>query len=62
MIGSSVDSPAGLAVDWGSEKLYWTDSEMGRIEVSNLDGSMRSVLIWSGLNQPRDIIVDPVSG
>ena len=62
VIGSSLDSPAGLAVDWVSRKLYWTDSEVGRIEVSNLDGSQRSVLIWEGLGQPRDITVDPVSG
>lgn len=62
MVSSSVGSPAGLAVDWATRKLYWTDSEMGRIEVSNLDGSMRGVLIWSGLKKPRDIVVDPISG
>ncbi|WAR04037.1 LRP4-like protein [Mya arenaria] len=62
IIGSSVDTPTGLAVDWSTRKLYWTDSEMGRIEVASLDGSMRGVLIWEGLGQPRDIVVDPISG
>lgn len=59
--GSSVGSPAGLAVDWFTKKLYWTDTAMQRIEVSNLDGTMRCVLIWSGLDQPRDIVVEPFS-
>ena len=62
VVGSSLSGPAGLAVDWVSNKLYWTDSEAGRIEVSDLDGSQRSVLIWEGLGQPRDIIVEPISG
>ena len=62
VVGYSLDSPAGLAVDWVSKKLYWTDSEVGRIEVANLDGSQRSVLLWEDLGQPRDIIVDPISG
>lgn len=33
-----------------------------RIEVSNVDGSMRTVLIWENLDRPRDIVVDPVGG
>ena len=33
-----------------------------RIEVSNGDGSMRTVLIWENLDRPRDIVVDPIGG
>lgn len=33
-----------------------------RIEVSNTDGTMRTVLIWENLDRPRDIVVDPVGG
>lgn len=33
-----------------------------RIEVSNADGSMRTVLIWENLDRPRDIVVDPIGG
>ena len=54
------ESPAGLAVDWVTKKLYWTDAGTNRIEVSNLDGSMRSLLVWEGLDKPRDIVVDPI--
>lgn len=42
--------------------MYWTDAGTNRIEVSRLDGSMRSLLIWQGLDRPRDIVVDPIGG
>jgi DNA-binding beta-propeller fold protein YncE len=54
-----LESPAGLAVDWVTRKLYWTDAGTNRIEVSNLDGSMRGLVVWEGLEKPRDIVVDP---
>uniref|UniRef100_A0A8D0BEN1 Low-density lipoprotein receptor-related protein 4 n=1 Tax=Salvator merianae TaxID=96440 RepID=A0A8D0BEN1_SALMN len=57
---SSLESPAGLAIDWVTNKLYWTDAGTDRIEVSNTDGTMRTVLIWENLDRPRDIVVDPV--
>lgn len=99
---TSLESPAGLAIDWVTNKLYWTDagkqlifvyfnilfisfalssmtciaasalqhqldscfwvSGTDRIEVSNANGSMRTVLIWENLDRPRDIVVDPVGG
>lgn len=62
IIETSLESPAGLAIDWVTKKLYWTDAGTDRIEVSNTDGSMRSVLIWENLDRPRDIVVDPVGG
>jgi DNA-binding beta-propeller fold protein YncE len=55
-----LESPAGLAVDWVTYKLYWTDAGTNRIEVSNLDGTMRALLVWEGLDKPRDIVVDPI--
>uniref|UniRef100_A0A8C6Y101 Low-density lipoprotein receptor-related protein 6 n=1 Tax=Naja naja TaxID=35670 RepID=A0A8C6Y101_NAJNA len=55
---SGLLSPDGLAY-WLGEKLYWTDSETNRIEVSNLDGSLRKVLFWQELDQPRAIALDP---
>lgn len=61
-MGTSLESPAGLAVDWAGQNLYWTDAGNDRIEVSRLDGTLRSVLLWQDLDQPRDIVVDPRSG
>ncbi|XP_053574891.1 low-density lipoprotein receptor-related protein 6 [Bombina bombina] len=55
-------SPDGLACDWLGEKLYWTDSETNRIEVSNLDGTLRKVVFWQELDQPRAIALDPARG
>ncbi|XP_051886578.1 low-density lipoprotein receptor-related protein 6 isoform X2 [Pristis pectinata] len=55
-------SPDGLACDWLGKKLYWTDSETNRIEVANLDGSLRKVLFWQDLDQPRAITLDPARG
>jgi len=49
----------GIAVDWVSRKLYWTDSKSFRIEVSNLNGDNRKVLVWKNIDRPRAIAVDP---
>uniref|UniRef100_A0A672G5Y7 LDL receptor related protein 4 n=1 Tax=Salarias fasciatus TaxID=181472 RepID=A0A672G5Y7_SALFA len=62
VVDTSLESPAGLAIDWVTNKLYWTDAGTDRIEVSNADGSMRTVLIWENLDRPRDIVVDPIGG
>ncbi|KAA0723842.1 Low-density lipoprotein receptor-related protein 4 [Triplophysa tibetana] len=62
VMDTSLESPAGLAIDWLTSKLYWTDAGTDRIEVSNTDGSMRTVLVWENLDRPRDIVVDPIGG
>ena len=62
IITTGVVSPDGLACDWLGRKLYWTDSESNRIEVSHLDGSHRNVLYWMDLDQPRAITLDPANG
>ncbi|XP_067906739.1 low-density lipoprotein receptor-related protein 6 isoform X2 [Heterodontus francisci] len=59
---SGLVSPDGLACDWLGKKLYWTDSETNRIEVAHLDGSLRKVLFWQDLDQPRAITLDPARG
>ncbi|XP_043944066.1 low-density lipoprotein receptor-related protein 6 [Protopterus annectens] len=59
---SGLVSPDGLACDWLGGKLYWTDSETNRIEVANLNGSLRKVLFWQELDQPRAIALDPSRG
>lgn len=45
----------GLAVDAEGRKIFWTDTGTNRIEVANLDGSMRKVLVWRNLDSPRAI-------
>lgn len=62
VVSHGIVSPDGLACDWIGRKIYWTDSETNRVEVSNLDGSFRKVLFWEDLDQPRAIAVDPLRG
>lgn len=52
----------GLAIDWIHDKLYWTDSGTSRIEVSNLDGTQRKVLLWQNMEKPRAIALHPIEG
>lgn len=52
----------GLAVDWVSKKLYWTDCDFQEICVSSIDGKNRKTLIWNNLDNPRAIAVDPRAG
>ncbi|XP_054717262.1 low-density lipoprotein receptor-related protein 6-like [Uloborus diversus] len=62
IIHTGLMSPDGLACDWMGKKLYWSDSETNRIEVSNFDGSFRKVLFWKDLDQPRAIELVPMDG
>lgn len=55
-------SPTGLAFDWLTNKLYWTDADKAHIEVANSDGTMRTLLLWENLNRPQDLVIDPLGG
>ena len=46
-------------MDWVNNKIYWTDSYTKLIEVSELDGSNRLALVWSNMELPRPIVLDP---
>jgi len=59
---NNVKSAEGLAVDWISRNIYFTDSETRTIEVASLNGQYRKVLVRSNLKNPRGIAVDPVDG
>jgi low density lipoprotein receptor-related protein 5/6 len=45
LVGTEVEHPDGLAVDWVARNLYWTDTGTDRIEVSRLSGAYRKVKI-----------------
>ena len=49
----------GLAVQWRTSQLYWTDTTYNRISVSDLDGNNQLTLISSALEEPRAIALDP---
>lgn len=59
---SDIVSPEGVAVDWVSRRLYWTDSSKDTIEVASLDDpKQRAVVVRGNLVNPRGITVDPRS-
>jgi low density lipoprotein receptor-related protein 5/6 len=49
LVGTEVEHPDGIAVDWVARNLYWTDTGTDRIEVSRLSGAYRKVKINFGL-------------
>ena len=49
----------GLAVQWRTSQLYWTDTTYNRISVSDLDGNNQLTLISSALEEPSAIALDP---
>ena len=62
LFNQNVQTPDGLAVDIVGRNLYWTDTGTNKLEVSKLDGSYRKALITTGLDEPRDIILDVSKG
>ncbi|XP_059895450.1 LOW QUALITY PROTEIN: low-density lipoprotein receptor-related protein 2a [Gadus macrocephalus] len=57
-----VTDPEGLAVDWITGHIYWTDAGTNRIEVAELDGRYRKWLVYTDLDQPAAIVVNPSLG
>ena len=48
-----------LAVDWVHRLVFWTDTSKDQIEVANISNpEMRTVLISSGLEEPRGIAIN----
>ena len=59
---ATVRNPDGISVDWVANNLYWCDKTTDTIEVSMLDGRSRTVLVSSGLHDPRALAVNPYRG
>lgn len=57
-----IGSPEGLAIDWVSRNIYWTDSTKDTIEVANLETKLRRTLFDTQLVNPRGIAVHPQRG
>ncbi|ETN76666.1 Low-density lipoprotein receptor repeat class B, partial [Necator americanus] len=59
IVSTGLSTVEGIAVDWISEVIYWTDSHHDHIQVAKIDGSMRTTVIKGDIHNPRDIVVDP---
>lgn len=53
-------NPEGVAYDWTSKKIYWTDSANRSIYAMNLDGS--SLVMIVRVERPRAIVLHPCEG
>ena len=54
----------GIAVDWVSQKLYWTDEGLDQIVVYDLSNGYRKILFNTNngtSTSPRAIVVDPMN-
>ena len=51
----------GIAIDWMTHNIYWSQQELGRIEVSRLDGSYKRIIVkeQSGKSVNR-LKIDPI--
>lgn len=49
--------PEGIAVDYISRNIYWTDVGLNRIEVATLNGTNRRVILWE-VEAPKSITID----
>ena len=62
VIISNIGVCDGLAVEWRTSQLYWSDTTHDSISVSDLSGNNQRSVISAGLDEPRDVAVDPDSG
>jgi sugar lactone lactonase YvrE len=62
VISQGLKTTDGLAVDWVTRNMYWTDTGRNTIEVARLDGTSRKVLVNNSLDEPRAIAVFPSKG
>ena len=44
-MNTSIMRPNGIAIDFKALKIYWADARLDKIEVMNMDGSQRSVVL-----------------
>ncbi|MGH0120697.1 UNVERIFIED_CONTAM: hypothetical protein FKN15_035083 [Acipenser sinensis] len=54
--------PSALAVDWIGKNLYWCDTERKSVEVSKVNGLYPTILVSSGLKNPKDLALDTQAG
>ncbi|XP_063530568.1 low-density lipoprotein receptor-related protein 6 [Cydia strobilella] len=62
IVSEGLITPTGIAIDWYTDKIYWTDGDTNRLEVISIDQKYRKVLFWSEVDLARAIAVVPKEG
>ncbi|XP_063419028.1 low-density lipoprotein receptor-related protein 8-like isoform X2 [Mytilus trossulus] len=62
IVNEDIETPDGIAIDWIHDNLYWTDTGIDTIQVSNLEGDKKATIIDNDLDEPRGIALDPIHG
>lgn len=59
IINTGLSQPVGITIDYGDQRIYWSDIDLDRLEYSSFDGSGRSVVETeaSGLLHPFALTV-----
>ena len=60
---TELKEPRGIAIDWVSQNIYWTDSKAGKLQMATLKGTspVQNVvtLINTNLDHPYALAIDP---
>ena len=62
IVYTGLGSPEGLAVDFVSRSLYYTDSKLDVVGATLLDGSYHKTLFNTDMVNPRAIVLDIIRG
>ncbi|XP_071103874.1 low-density lipoprotein receptor-related protein 2-like [Haliotis cracherodii] len=59
---SGLQQPEGLAVDWVTKNIFWTDSVKKTVSVAKSDGRYQRTIVSKNLHSPSAIAVNPRLG
>ena len=62
VVGVGISTAEGLAIDWVTRHVYWVESNLNQIELSDFEGNERTTLIADDIESPRAIVLDPRKG
>ena len=52
---TNMQQPYGITIDVDNQVIYWADLELQQVEMSNVDGSNRRVVVSSGVERPYSL-------
>lgn len=56
----ALKSIRGLAVDWSTGNIYWSNGQLKRLQLLHPDGLGQKTIVWQNVD-PRQIVIDPTN-